>query len=219
VRRLIVLLGAVAAAAALLAAPAFATSVHIRVEGATRTLFGPTEPVVEPFLGQLPADGGTVVELASPTPLGALEAASRQGEFFYRLKALSFGPFVDQVGRYPGTGTSGWVYKVNGVSPPVGAADYQLKDGDTVLWYYATFGDAGGPPTLALAPRTRSGSRRCFAALAVDDAGTSTAAHDVVYVVGGRRVPSADGRLCVAKTVRALRATKAGAVPSRVVDP
>ena len=33
----------------------------------------------------------------------------------------SFGPYVDQIGRYPAAGSSGWVFKVNGVSPPVGA--------------------------------------------------------------------------------------------------
>ena len=46
--------------------------------------------------------------------------------------------------------TTGWVFKVNGVSPPVGADQALLKDGDLVLWYYATFGATGGPPTLEL---------------------------------------------------------------------
>ena len=33
---------------------------------------------------------------------------------------------------------SGWMYKVNGVSPNYGAKAYKLKDGDNVVWYYVT---------------------------------------------------------------------------------
>lgn len=33
---------------------------------------------------------------------------------------------------------SGWMYKVNGVSPNYGAKIYKLKDGDNVVWYYVT---------------------------------------------------------------------------------
>ena len=58
---------------------------------------------------------------------------------------------MSQIGRYPGARLgAGWVFKVNGASPPVGADQVELKDGDEVLWYYATFGATGGPPTLAL---------------------------------------------------------------------
>ncbi len=38
---------------------------------------------------------------------------------------------------------SGWMYKVNGVSPNVGALSYTLKEGDTVLWYYVNNGKDG----------------------------------------------------------------------------
>ena len=90
------------------------------------------------------------------TPLEALQTAARAGEFYAHVTASSFGNYVDQVGYYGGTGDSGWVFKVNGVSPPVGADQVQLKDGDTVEWYYATFGANGGPPTLVL---TTDGAR------------------------------------------------------------
>lgn len=32
---------------------------------------------------------------------------------------------------------SGWVYLVNGEFPDKGCSDYELKDGDEVLWYYS----------------------------------------------------------------------------------
>ena len=141
-RRPLVLL-AVAAVAALLAPAALATVVHVRVEGKTRTIFGAAEPR---------AFGSNALEV--------LESASLGGEFYYHLTTSSFGTYVDQVGRYGGSGQAGWVFKVNGVSPPVGADQVQLEDGDTVLWYYATFGPAGGPPTLQL---SRTG-KNCYGA-------------------------------------------------------
>ena len=161
-----------------LAAAASATSVRIRVEGKTRTIFGATEPR---------ASAGNALEV--------LAAASRAGEFYYHVAETSFGPYVDQVGLYPATGTSGWAYKVNGASPPVGADKYLLHDGDRVLWYWATFGSKGGPETLVL-KRTK---RACYRVLAQDDAGKTTPALGAVLHVGGKR------------SVRTQRAT-AGAI-------
>jgi hypothetical protein len=201
-------------AALALAGAASALDVDVRVEGVTKTLFGATEPSLEVFTGTLAAADGSTHELAQPTALGALEAASAAGEFFYRLQSQSFGLFVDQIGRHVGAGTSGWVFKVNGVSPPVGAAEYVLKDGDVVLWYHATFGEQGGPATLALRSEPQAG---CYRALAQDDAGKLTRIGGVVFLVDGRRVRSASGRICPAGSWRTLRATRAGAVRSAVV--
>lgn len=33
---------------------------------------------------------------------------------------------------------SGWMYSVNGEAPDKGAAQYETKEGDTILWYYIT---------------------------------------------------------------------------------
>ena len=48
----------------------------------------------------------------------------------------------------------------------------QLNDGDRVLWYWATFGPTGGPPTLHL---TRTG-RNCYRVVSENDEGTDRAA-------------------------------------------
>ena len=32
--------------------------------------------------------------------------------------------------------SSGWMYKVNGTPPNIGAGAYRLKAGDQVIWYY-----------------------------------------------------------------------------------
>jgi hypothetical protein len=209
--RSLAFLGAAVLALAL-AAPALAVRVHVRVEGATTTIFGAGEPLLTPVTGTFSPPAGEPVTVSAATPLGALERASRRGEFYYRLEAFSFGPYVAQVGRHAGSETTGWVYKVNGVSPPVGANAYELEEGDRVLWYFARFGPAGGPKTLDL----RTSTRTCFRAVIVDDNGKTEAARDVVYHVDGRVRPSAGGSICPRGHWHSLRATKVGAVRSEV---
>ncbi len=209
-RRLVVLVAALAAA--LLVVPAaLAVRVHVRVEGKTRTIFGAPAPsidVVSPRANPLPE-----------TALDALESASLVGEFYYHLSITSFGPYVDQVGRYAAEGQAGWAFKVNGVSPPVGANGVQLKQGDTVLWYWAQFGTAGGPKTLVL---SRAG-KSCYRVVAQDDKGALTPALGSVLHVGSRRTVRTQGSAqaavgCVgAHKGLLVRATLPGAVRSNAV--
>ena len=182
------------AAALLLVPSALALRVHVRVEGKTRTIYGATEPTLSVQLN----------------PLDALESASVAGEFYYHVTQTAYGPYVDQIGRYAADGSSGWVFKVNGVSPPVGANAVTLKDGDHVLWYWATFGQTGGPPTLAL-KRTK---RNCYRVLAQDDTGKTSAARGAMLHVGRRAVRASSGSACVGAHRGVVRATLAGAVRS-----
>ena len=129
---------------------ASAAIVRVRVEGKSQTIFGATQP-----------------RASATTALGALESASIGGEFYYHVQVTGFGPYVDQIGRNAAAGFGGWAFKVNGASPPVGADKVELKDGDVVLWYWATFTEAGGPPTLELS-RERGG---CYRVVAKNDAG------------------------------------------------
>ncbi len=121
---------------------AAAATVKVRVEGKSQTLFGPSE-----------------VTVTATNALDALEQASLLGEFYYHVTQSSFGPYIDQVGRYGGSASSGWVFKVDDKSPPVGADKVQLADGDHVLWYYADFGPTGGPPTLSVKAAGRAATR------------------------------------------------------------
>jgi hypothetical protein len=195
-RRLFILL--VAAAAALLLVPtAVALSVHVREEGKTRTIFGAAEPALE----------------VKANALDALEAASFAGEFYYHVTVGGFGPYVDQIGRYPAGGSSGWVFKVDGVSPPVGAGAVQLKPGDRVLWYWATFGRNGGPPTLVL----RRAKRGCYRVLAQDDAGKTRPARGAVLHVDGHAVRARTGSACLGRHRGLVHATLRGAVRSNAV--
>jgi hypothetical protein len=179
-------------------------SVHVRVEGRTHTIFGTTAPVVN----------------AASNALDALEAASSAGEFYYHVQKTSFGPYVDQIARYAATGETGWVFKVNGKSPPVGADAVTLKDGDTVLWYWAQFGVAGGPKTLLL---ERAGTQKsCYRVWAEDDNGARTAPVGAVLHVGRTRIVQTQGATgavaaCVGKHRGLVRATLSGAVRSNAL--
>jgi hypothetical protein len=194
-RRLIIL-AVLTAVVASLATPALAVSVKVRVEGKTTTIFGASEP-------RLTASDATA--------LGALEAASSAGEFYYHVNP---GPFVNQIGRFPGIGFSGWSYKVNSVSPPVAADQARLNDGDTVLWYWATFSEQGSTPTLLL---KRRAARNCYSVVSQDDQGRSTAPAGAVLTVDGRRVKTRSGRGCVGKHRGLVRATAPNAVRSNAL--
>ena len=194
--RVLVLLGVLTAAAILVSA-GFAANVKIRVEGKNFNIYGSTQPGVK----------------GVANPLEALDMASFVGEFYYLVTTSSFGDYVSQIGKYAGEQSSGWVFKVNGVSPPVGARDVALKDGDVVLWYYATFGPTGGPPTLDL--QRLPGN--CYRVASVNDAGKPSVAAGAVLYVDGRNFKAPNGRACVGKHVGTVRATLPGAVRSNAV--
>jgi hypothetical protein len=182
-----------------LPAVATAATVKVRVEGKTRTLFGPTE-----------------VTVTASTPLDALEQASLAGEFYYHVTTTGFGPYVDQIGRYGGAASSGWVFKVDDKSPPVGADQVQLAAGDRILWYYADFGPTGGPPTLFV----KATSRGCYTVHAFDDNGGSATVTGLQMHIGSKRTVNAttDSNVCPGPHPGLLvRATATGAIRSNAV--
>jgi Domain of unknown function (DUF4430) len=183
-----------------LPAVATAATVKVRVEGKTRTLFGPTE-----------------VTVTATNALDALEQASLAGEFYYHVTNTSFGPYVDQVGLYGGASSSGWVFKVDDKSPPVGADQVQLADGDHVLWYYADFGPSGGPPTLSLKAAPKAG---CYTVHAFDDNGGAATVAGLQLHIGSKRTIKAttDTAVCPGPHPGLLvRATATGAIRSNAV--
>jgi hypothetical protein len=174
---------------------ASAAVVRVRVEGKSQTIFGATQP-----------------RASATTALGALESASLGGEFYYHVQQTGFGPYVDQIGRNSAAGSSGWAFKVNGASPPVGADKLEVKDGDVVLWYWADFTDAGGPPTLELA----HAGNGCYQVVARNDAG-NTVSTSATLRVDARRVPMEGGRACPGPHRSLVRAVASGAVRSNAL--
>jgi hypothetical protein len=192
-RRLVVLFSLLA----LVAAPtALAAKVKIRVEGRTTTIYGAPQPTV-----------------TADNVLHSLDVASNFGEFHYALTSSSLGDYVSQIGKYAATGTSGWAFKVNGVSQPVGADKVTLKDGDVVLWYWATFGPTGGPATLEL----RRLPANCYVVDQLDDTGRRTRSTTATLVVDGKRIRTRTGRACIGRHKGLVRAVAPGLVRSNAV--
>ena len=135
-------------------------AVQVRVEGkASRRSSAPPSRVLE----------------RRRTRSAALEAASLAGEFYYHVTSTAFGPYVDQIGRYPAAATSGWVFKVNGVSPPVGADKVRAEGRRRAS---SGTGRRSAPP----AARRRCGSygearRNCYRVIAQDDTGARPSRH------------------------------------------
>lgn len=78
-------------------------------------------------------------EVPGPTALDVVKNASALCGFAYHIQSTSFGPYLDQIGEDKAAGAIGWMYLVNWLSPSVGAGSYNLKSGDSVLWYYGDF--------------------------------------------------------------------------------
>jgi Domain of unknown function (DUF4430) len=177
-----------------LASTALAARIKIRIEGRTTSIYGATQP-----------------RESATTPLDALAVAAKAGEFYYHVTQTAYGPYVDEIGLYAASGSSGWAYKVNGASPPVAADRYRLKPGDSVLWYWALFGPQGGPPTLVL----RHHGHGCYRVFAQNDNGKRVAARGAVLHAGHHHVKTHHGLGCIAHRYGVLvRATLRGDVRS-----
>jgi len=140
---------AVFAVALALAVPAFGTtvkSVHIRIEGTNATLFSSTRTVGSTTI----VDSIGVRHAIAANPIAALDLAAQLGAFPYVVKDGAWGLGVDSVNGelpVPVDPYPGWLFRINGVRPDVGADALSLAAGDDVLWYYGTW-DAS--PTVAV---------------------------------------------------------------------
>lgn len=97
---------------------------HIRIEGGANT-------ICDAY-----ADGETALDV--------VKNAAESCGYTYVIQDTPYGPYLSKINNEEAAGMSGWMYFVNYKSPPVGAADYLLSEGDEVLWYY---GDWGWQPT------------------------------------------------------------------------
>ena len=76
---------------------------------------------------------GTV---SAVTALDIVKNAKDQCGYSYTINETSFGPYLKKINDDEASGLIGWLYLVNSTSPDKGASDYQLKSGDSVVWYY-----------------------------------------------------------------------------------
>lgn len=192
--------------------------VKVRVEGADANVWAGTVNVGTSVLTD--KDGAT--HTVSGKALCTLDEAARLGAFPYQLEAFAWGLFVDGVNDewsvlappYPG-----WLYRVNSVSPLIGADQNDVSDGDEVLWYYGTY-DAS-PVAVALSSRILPVGRvLTVGAKQLDAAGAPSPLPDATVHIGSLVATSdAAGEVTVTMTAPGtfgVRAEKAGHIRSGI---
>lgn len=104
-----------------------APAVTFEIDGGTEDLLPPTQVALR--------EGETVLELL----LRVTEAKGIRVEYT--------GGYVEGIGNlyeFDHGDQSGWMYSVNGVTGSVSSAEYLLKSGDVIRWYYVTSYEEGG---------------------------------------------------------------------------
>ncbi len=74
------------------------------------------------------ASGGTVFD--------ALQSVTTTAGISLVYTNSSFGAYITGIGGLTAGGSAGWMYKVNGTLPMVGAGSYALSNGDEIVWGY-----------------------------------------------------------------------------------
>lgn len=163
---------------ALACAPALAapTKVHVRVEGATHTIF---EGVVTTDGHQVtgggstshPCDGtnGGANKTPGPTPTSALDDAAKAGGFDWAGSwSDSFQDFlVNRIATDTPTGNDYWSVAVQGKQLQVGGCQAEVTAGQEVLWAFVT--PANGKHFLGLRGPHRVRAGKPFLVKAIDE--------------------------------------------------
>lgn len=93
---------------------------HLRIEGQANTICD--------------------TQVTGVTALEVVENAAEICDYTYTITQESYGPYLRAINDEAAHDLVGWLYFVNNVSPPIGAANYNLSEGDEVLWYYGEWG-------------------------------------------------------------------------------
>lgn len=81
--------------------------------------------------------------VAALTAMDVVKNAATACGYTYNIQSTSLGPYLNQINSDTASGQTGWLYLANNVDPSIGAADYQVQNGDSILWY---FGNSGQKP-------------------------------------------------------------------------
>jgi hypothetical protein len=115
-------------------------TVDVRVEGEDENIWSGTVTVDESWITA--DNSGTEYHLEDPTAIGALDEAAEEGEFTYTTTDEYGGLYVTSIDGEEPAGTAGWMYRVDYISPSVGADQFILDDShQEVLFYYGEYTD------------------------------------------------------------------------------
>jgi len=121
-------------------------TVNVRIEGEDENIWNDSVTVDESWIT---ADNSDIeYHLEDPTAIGALDEAASEGDFDYETTDEWGGLFVTSIDGEEGEGMAGWMYRVDYISPSVGAADFILDETSPpdpphqeVLFYYGEWDD------------------------------------------------------------------------------
>ncbi|MCK4722967.1 MAG: hypothetical protein KAT75_06670, partial [Dehalococcoidia bacterium] len=121
-------------------------AVDVRIEGQNGTVWSGTVTVNDSTITD---DQGGQHYLEQPTALGALDEASQLGGFPYVVQDTAYGLYVYSINGEEPAGMAGWMYRMDYVSPMVGAGDFILDQTtppdpphQEVLFTYSEWGQA-----------------------------------------------------------------------------
>ncbi|MFH1823086.1 MAG: DUF4430 domain-containing protein [Patescibacteria group bacterium] len=80
------------------------------------------------------------IDISANNAMDAVINASQTCSYTYKIIDASFGPYLNQINKDAAEGVIGWLYYVNKESPMMGADQYELSEGDEVLWYFGEWG-------------------------------------------------------------------------------
>lgn len=102
--------------------PVVQDTVRITVKGTNKTIA---------------SQNSVVIESGKTTVMDVLKSVLDDAGVSYLIKNSIYVSEIDGLGEFNKGPNSGWLYSVNGTTPPTTAAsEYILKSGDSVYWYY-----------------------------------------------------------------------------------
>lgn len=113
-----------------------------------------TAPPVNPNLHHLRIEGASQTycntEVEAVNALEIIEHGALICNYTYQIESGSLGQYLVSINGETAAGESGWLYRVNWLSPVIGAGQYSLTVGDEVLWYFGEYTDLPLKITLSL---------------------------------------------------------------------
>ncbi|MGC8848944.1 MAG: hypothetical protein ACP5K1_01910 [Candidatus Bathyarchaeia archaeon] len=124
--------------------PVNGLTVYVRIEGSVETIWSGYVFVAASNIKDY--NHNDYHYLPYPTPLGALDRASRMGGFNYLVNHTAWGLYVWSIKNENASGASGWLYRVDYIMPWFGADSFVLGKASPpepphreVLWYYGVW--------------------------------------------------------------------------------
>ncbi len=77
-------------------------------------------------------------DLEATNVLELIEIAAQVCNYEYIIENTTYGPYLSSIAGVDADGMDGWQYWVNWEMPGLGASDFQLKNGDEILWAYGS---------------------------------------------------------------------------------